>query len=539
MTRRIAQKSPPSHHPSTRQRSGVRRTVASSASTSVIIDDRPLAIQISHDGKRLMISLPFEVWIVQTSTLQVERSISVPAERPCVWEAEQEHDLWIGGHLLYYGNMFQTSYKKIGSKLGGYVDYIALIRPNLLCGIGSQGEILWNIAKEEVIHRRKTGEKVVRGLVASRDGRAIWTDGSPNAWVIDPDHPSGYTQLRLRSTSVVSRSSEDILSIGMTFTGRCILAARDGAIAWTNPQLRFENERFPRIPETQAYPLAVAGDERWVYVLRPNQMIQRFLIEQPPSPKDENGEDEEVQPLPEAQECRLPWPADCLLLWKEDSLSQLVLGAPHAEGMLGRLWRCDPDSLSWSNLKLSQRKCIFEAPPTASEEAPKQPSFIATKTKIKGPPLAELKVDQIFAENTSYFITPRHGNLLERPVSTCLEQDIMPGDAILLPTMLRLYEGTARPALLLWPGVPEAHNEIPPWQWLVWGDKPRGWMLLTTPNILEQGWSRTELFPMQIALLHLPYQAAGHRAEIPSAWLNPHLFHELADECKKLLKVIW
>ena len=99
-------------------------------------------------------------------------------------------------------------------------------------------------------------------------------------------------------------------------------------------------------------------------------------------------------------------------------------------------------------------------------------------------------------------------------------------------------EGTARPALLLWPGVSDPADEPPAPAWLTWGDRPRGWMPVTTPKIREQGWSRTDLFPWQVALPRPP-ALAGHRAEIAERWIDPALFEALRLECKRLLKVLW
>ena len=34
------------------------------------------------------------------------------------------------------------------------------------------------------------------GLVATSDERAVFADGSSKCWIIDPNYPEGYTQLR-------------------------------------------------------------------------------------------------------------------------------------------------------------------------------------------------------------------------------------------------------------------------------------------------------------------------------------------------------
>ena len=175
----------------------------------------------------------------------------------------------------------------------------------------------------------------------------------------------------------------------------------------------------------------------------------------------------------------------------------------------------------------------------AAISSTRRPDFTLTRSKLTGPPLAELKVDAVLGSDTqAVFVTHGHGSLLERPVLRRAAAEVLPADALLLPAMLRPREGTARPGLLLWPGTHDPHREPPEPQWLVWGDNPRGWMPLETPQIRAQGWSRTDLFPMQIALMSAP-TVAGNRAALPEKWVDPELFQALARECKKLLKVIW
>ncbi len=516
------------------------RVVASVRATDATsLDDRPLAIMLSRDGKHLVVTLPYELWVLRASTLEVERTIALSSPEPSVTEASKDGALWIGGHHLHYGSIFSTTVTKVGTKLGDFVDRVCLLRPGLLCGVGRQGEILWDIEQETPIHRRKTSEHPVLGLVAvvaesGGLGRAVWADGSQQAWVINPEHPSGYMQLKMRTTSAGEVESEGIVAIGLTSTGRCILAARDGAVAWTGRHLRVEAERVPRMTPRSAMPMAVAGDERWVYVLRPRGLLQRFLIEQPrPAP----GEEDDFKPLPEAEECRLDWPAECMLLHPPAfGAARLVLGGPQADGTLGRLWRVDPAALGWQPVKMTRRTPVEPKP---AEAVDNRPNFTPTRSKLTGPPLGELKVDAVLgADAQAVFVTHGHGALLERPVVRRPAAEVLPADALLLPAMLRPREGTARPALMLWPGTPDPHREPPEPQWLVWGDNPRGWMPLETPQIRGQGWSRANLFPMQIALAAVP-TVAGNRPAIPDKWVDPELFQALARECKKLLKVIW
>ncbi len=524
---------------------GAKKRVAAGAGalSTKTLDDRPIAIVMSRDHKRLLVTLPHELWVVNAQTLEIERSIEIKAERPSVSEASSDGQLWMGGHHLFRGNLYATSSAKVGSKLGGFVDRVCVLRPGLVCGAGSHGEILWSAESESATHRRKVGERKLTGLVATPRGRAIWSDGSQDAWVIDPDHPSGYMKLRLKTTSPVAVEREGIAGLHVTTTGRCVLAARDGALAWTTPGLRLETERF--LPSkvaanaNRATPLDLAGDARWIYVLRPRGLLQRFLIAQPPIPDDA----EEPDPLPLAEECRLRWPASCMSLLippyaSEDVLaSALILGGPQADGLLGRLWRQPLDSLEWKPLELGARALVETLPP----EAPRTVSFVATRSKLKGPgviPLQTLRVDDVLKASGGLHITQRHGSLLERPVARKPAGEVMPGDAVLLPAMVRAREGTARPAMLLWPGVPDKDARPPEPQWLVWGDRPRGWMPVTTPSIRKQGWSRTDLFPWQVALARKP-ELAGNRAPLPEKWHDKDLFEALKRECKHLLKVIW
>lgn len=512
-----------------------QRTIAGSKPADVAnLDDRPLAIHLSRDGKHLIVPLPHEVWIVSLATLEVERTIECANPEPSVCEGARDGQLWIGGHHLYVGNIFSTALTKVGSKLGEFVDRVVPVRPGVLCGVGSQGEVLWDIEKETPLHRRKVSEHTITGLVHV-EGRALWSDGSPTAWVISPEYTSGYTQLKLRTTSPVETDAEGIAVLGTTSTGRAIVCANDGAVAWTGKQLRVDAERFPRLTARQAAPLAAVGDERWIYVLRPKGLLQRFLVDQPKPPP---GEEDSFTPLPDAEECRLQWPASCmLLLGTGHGPLRLVLGGPQAEGMLGRLWRVDPDALTWQPVKLGKRTLVEPRP--EGPEGARRPDFTPTRSKLTGAPLSALKVDAVIgADLRQVFVTHGHGALLERPVARRLASDVLPGDALLLPAMVRFREGTARPALLLWPGTPDATREPPPLRWLAWADSPRGWISLETPEIRQQGWSRSDIFPMQVAVASAP-AVAGNREALPEKWVDPELFAALARECKKLLKVIW
>jgi hypothetical protein len=514
-----------------------RRTVAGRAGGDALaLDDRPLSVQPSKDGKRVVVALPYEVWIVLADSLEIEKTIELASPAPSVCESDEDGALWMGGTHLHRGSLWSATASKFGSKLGGFVDRVALVRPRLLCGAGTQGEILLDLEKEDVVHRRKAAEHEVLALVASPDGRAVWTEGAPWAWVVDPEHISGYMKLKLRATSPVDVPAESIVALGTTTTGATILAARDGAIAWTNRALRIVAERFPRMDLRHSAPLGVAGDERWIYALRPGGVLQRFLVAQPEPPPDLKKGEEPVQ-LPDAQTARLERAASCLAMGPGGTL---LLAGPQADDQLGRLWRAVPDELQWSTLPLASRT-LAEAPADAgNDEAPSQrPSFVPTRSKIAGAPLAQVRVDDVLGGAHDLWITRDHGTLLERATEPRAAAEVMPGDAVLLPAMIRLQEGTARPALLLWPGVVDELREIPPLEWITWGDRPRGWMPLRTPEIREQGWSRRGVFPLQVALASPPPPLPGRRATIPARWSDRDGFAAMVRECKKLLKVLW
>jgi hypothetical protein len=371
---------------------GARRTIISAAAPldELALDDRPLALARSQDGRYLLVTLPYELWVVDAKTLAVQRSIALSNARPSLAEG-WEGALWVGGQHLFRANVATTTATKIGSKLGGYVDQLALIRDDLLCGVGSQGELLWDIDRAAPIHQRKasqprSGSGSGSGdLVATADGRGVFCDGSETAWVIDPAHLAGYAQLRFGQTSPVPVADEGIVRLGRSeasLGGRVLLGARDGAVAWTARDLRLAGERLPAgAGKRDLSPLALVADERWVYVLRGRGLLQRFLIAQPHPPKGSGKQvrhgklgafaqaqhgakpsEPEPEPLPEAQEVRLSKLAETMTLMigpigqagqadgadKGGDKRTLVLGGPKADGQLGRLWTVDPEQLSGS-----------------------------------------------------------------------------------------------------------------------------------------------------------------------------------------------
>lgn len=512
---------------------GARRTVAGKSSTTPLaLDDRPLGIVLSRDGKRAVVALPYELWVINTSTLELETTIELPFAHPTVSAIDDDGDLWIGGAHLRRANLFSAASTKVGTKLGGFVDQVCMVRPRLLCGVGSHGEILWNADKEEDVHRRRTSDHPVYALVPTVDGRALWADGSSNAWVIDPDHPAGYMKLKLKATSPDEEDSEAITMVGLSRTSANLIAARDGAVAWTNRALRIVHECYLPASSQDFSPLAIDGDQQWVYVLRPGGVLHRFLVAAPPpSP----GVKEPPPPPPPAQSTKLDRIPSCLALTHE---GHLLLAGPQFDDQLGRLWREEPETLSWDELRLGQRTLVEPAPPPEPETTPKKPDFTPTKHKVTGPPIAKLRVDDVLAATPGFWVTKKDGVLLERPTSVMPADEVLGADALLLPAMFRTHSGVARPGLVLWPGVLDARPLLPV-TWITWGDDPRGWLPLETPALREQNWARREVFPLQVALAAKPPKTAGRRPRLPAKWTDPELFDALAKECKKLLKVLW
>ncbi|MGH1347229.1 MAG: hypothetical protein ACRBN8_37050 [Nannocystales bacterium] len=500
-----------------------RRTVAAKSSQDVVdLDDRPLSLRRSRDGKRVVVSLPYEAWVINLSSLEIEKTIELTTPRPTAYEGHEDGTLWFGGSHLHRGSLWNAATTKAGTKLGGVVDHVCIVRPRLLCGVGSVGEVLWDTEKQEEVHRRKASERDVHAIAASADGRALFADGSPHVWVIDPDHPSGYMKLKFKRSSAVDVEHEGIVAVTVADNGRALLGARDGGVAWTSKALRVVEERFPK--GSARPPLALDAANGWVYALRTGGVLDRFSIPR-------KGDDEDARPA--AQTLRLERSATCMVTAPG---GMLVLAGPQSDDQLGRLWTVQTESLAWEPLGLTERT-LTEAP-QGEEGGRKKPDFTQVRSKLAGPAISTVSVDAVISAAPAFWVTRDTSAILERPTTTMEAADVLPADALLLPAMFRLREGTARPGLVLWPGAPKGRRRKDT-QLLAWGDEPRQWLCLDTPSIRTQGWSRRDVFPLQVALRHPLPEVAGQRPRIPGRWVDAELFDALAAECKKLLKVLW
>ena len=437
------------------------------------LDDDPLEIVRSRDGKRLFVILPYEIWLLDARTLSVQRSIELSSSRPSLAE-DADGVLWIGGQHLFRASLWTTALDKIGARLGGYVDRVALLRPGLLCGVGHHGELLWDTESNKEIYRRKAREHHIFGLLPTLDERGLWCDGGESSWLINPARTSGYTQLRIPTTSAHAVESEGVVAIGQTNRGRCVLGARDGGIAWTHADLRLATERFPRASDDANWPLSLGGDERWIYVLRNRGLLQRFRIEDPRPQKRSDDRrrlgrlptpaEDEPPPDPPAQQCRLDAPTSCMTLLGENGQTRLVIGGPRADGHLGRLWLVDPSTLDWSDLGLGKRELVPEPEATT----PTAPSFVATRTRSKAPPLAKLKVDDVIGGEIPFWLIRDHANIADQPIMQAAADSILPADALLLPAMLRLASGTTRPGLVVLSATTTVSGDVPKPRCLTW-----------------------------------------------------------------------
>ena len=94
--------------------------------------------------------------------------------------------------------------------------------------------------------------------------------------------------------------------------------------------------------------------------------------------------------------------------------------------------------------------------------------------------------------------------------------------------------------MVIWSGTTQETEPVPPLRFLTWGADPSvGWVELSTPDIRAQRWTRTEVFPLQVALSASIGAVPGRRARLPRGWDDPELFTALARECQKAMKVVW
>lgn len=496
------------------------------------LDDTPLEITVSRDLKRILVTLPHELCIIQRKDLSVQRRIPLPTARPSVGE-NLSGQLWIGGGLLYEGSSWGEQLSKLGTKLSGFVDKVCLLRPDLLCGAGASGQLLWGLENHAESHRRKASEGEVTSLIATADERAIFTNGRTNAWVIDPHHPAGYAQLKFKETSPTHQDAEIIDRVGLTSNGRVVLGARDGGVAITHSDLRIAQTWFPRQEAGSPSPLAVVGDAHFIYVLRSRGRLQRFCYAAPPA---EDGTPLPIDQFPPSEHILEKSAACMTLLDQDEGSTALVLGGPRAHAQLGQLWKLKVDSLEWTPIRLGTRACV----PHEEATGHKTPSFVPTRTKVDGPPLSSLRVDDVLRPSTGILLAATRGNLRDRSCVPLGDQVPLGADTIVIPAMFRLKEGTARPGLVVWAGTTRPEFPAPTLQFLTWGKDPSvGWIELSTPEIRAQRWSRTDIFPLQVAVRHLPTDTPGQRTKLPRNWHDEALFEALAKECRKTMTVLW
>jgi hypothetical protein len=520
-----------------------------------LLDAPVFELVLSGDGKRVYALQPFEVSVLHAKTLELIRSIEVPNEVPSVAETE-DGELLIGGHHLYRVAPLAGRAQKAGARLGGWVDRVAMLRGDQLIGVGQSGEILWTLGKSAFDHQRAQTHTKIAGPLVLPNQHAVFADGGSSAWILDPAHPEGYTQLHLKRTSVTSEPGERIVALHTDPRGRIALAAADGAVAITTDRLTISREFCPRAPVMSAAispweraALAIANDERWLYVLRPGGEIHRFLLQQPARPKESPAARPgaarvaPADPLPPAQYAKLDASAEFFILLGSDEgenyqCPALVAGRRGTDLELGYVSRLDLETLSWQGLTLRERPIVEVAPPPAP---PAAPSFVVLRNKPKGPALKTLAVDDVLAADGPTWICAHQGPLLERATQVlAADIEILPGDTLVMAAMLKPANGLIRPALALWPAHPEDASQAEEPTLLVWGDAPRGWFALNTLTLREQRWPRAEFFPCAVMLREVVRDPPGKRRPLPAHWqVNGEAFSNAAQECKRLLKVLW
>lgn len=531
---------------------GQRRIIASNAKRGpheLLLDDRPLALISSRDQKWVYAIVPYAICVLDFELRRVERVIELPHPKPSLWE-DQDHQLWIGGHHLYIAHAFSGKAQKVGSKLAGWVDQIiGLDEEGLLFGVGSQGEILLERDTRKERFRRSAHHNGPFDLCALQDTRPLFCHGQRGAHIVDIHHLDGYTQLRLKDQDDWENPRQALSKCYRApdcHPERVFLAAQDGAVAWTGPGLRLDASLYLAEPGPAPQPLALFADPRWLYVLRERGELCRYLLA-PPKLKNKSKDPWSKgrvakDPLPRAQRCRLGKIATTMNgRWEpaapdsEDDAPRTELRFGAAKGQLGIVWSLKPESLEWENLTLGER---------LHSEAPVQsaPNFVATRHRFEGPRIQDfLEVDTLLNDAQGIWVSGSGSNsVLDRSIRSIAPCELMPQDSLVLAAMFRFAQGTARPGWVYW----SAKGEQPSIRYFVWGDEPRQWIELITPELRRQKWERRSVFPMQVALSatgleELSQQKDSRYDKLPSRWQDRELFAALAKECRKLLRVLW
>lgn len=530
-----------------------RRIVAGNKARSekgLGLDDCPFALIPSKDGKWVFALVPYGIRVLPASLSCVERSIDLPHPQPSLWE-DEDHELWIGGHHLYKVHAFSGKPSKVGTKLSGWVDKIVgLERDKLLLGIGPQGEILLERSTLKEHFRRQHPHQGPFDVCALDSDKAMLCHGQSVGHLLDLNHLKGYTQLGFKDKDPWENPAQRIILSYHSPTHhpeRLFFAAQDASLAWTGQGLRLEASLYLPKPGRHTKPLAMFADRRWLYLLLQGGVLHRHLLTPPKLKNKEQDPRKRAKvaqdPLPAAQKTRLPKIATAMLGQSMDRSTDpnlapettLQFASAQAKGQLGLVWNCKPEDLDWQNLELGARN------ETKAPQA-QAPSFVPTRHRFEGEKLATgLSVDDILTGSPQQWVTGSQSNrIVDRSFKAIEVPELMSLDSLVLPAMLRLANSDARPGWIYW----SPSGETPSLRYFVWGDNPRAWIELSTPELREQKWSRTEVFPLQVALrstgLHeLPQSADDRYERIPAAWKDAELFAAMAKECRQRLKVLW
>lgn len=518
------------------------------------LDDCPFALIPSKDGKWLFALVPYGIRVLPSDLSSVERSIDLPHPRPSLWEGD-DHELWIGGHHLYKAHAFSGAPSKAGTKLSGWVDHIVgLQRDELLLGVGPQGEILVDRKSLQEHFRRQHPHPGPFDLCALASDKAMICHGQSVGHILDLNHLKGYTQIGFKDKDTWDNPAQRLCLSYHNPTchpSRLFFAACDGSVAWTGQGMRLEASLYLAKPARHTKPLAMYADKRWLYLLLEGGVLHRHLLtplklkKKDPDPRKRAKVAHD--PLPGAQKTRLPKIATAMAGHTQAPNPDLnpdpnqapdtclQFGSGQAKGQLGLVWKVKPDELDWETLALGPRQ--QSSPPEA-----RSPNFVATRHRFDAPKLSDrLTVDDILTGQSELWITGNQvSRVTERSIKALGADEVMPLDSLILPAMLRLANSDARPGWVYW----EPHHDTASLRYFVWGDNPRAWIELSTPDIRAQKWSRTDVFPLQVALRSdsigsLPQCSDSRYAALPGAWMDPELFAAMAKECRQRLKVLW